>query len=619
MEPVERTNKSLSSILERITDGFQFLDRKWRFTYINKRGAEILDMKAEDLLGTVIWNRFPYAKKNNFYKEYHNAMETMKPSHFDEYYPEPLNKWLEMHCYPSEEGLAVHFRDVTERKELEEASHLLNIRFEMAQRAARVGVWDWDMKTDHLEWTPEMFNLFGLDPQKTTASFDSWNVILHPEDKEKASLKIDGALKDHASLDSEYRIIRPDGRTIWINALGQAEYDDQNRPTRMTGICIDITRRKKAEQAIEKERTRLQLILDSLPVAVALADETGSLQIVNKMTQELWAGATENINQVSEYIGYQPGTEVQLKSEDWPIIRALKQGATILNEEIDVKRLDGTRGTVLASAIPMKDENGKINGALVAYMDITELKELERNLARSNVDLQQFAYIASHDLQEPLRMVTNYLSLLDRRYHDKLDAKAQEYIDFALAGGVRMRQLINDLLEYSRVDAVSKVFTPVDMKDVVSKSLAILEESIKETDAEITIEPLPMILADESQMAQLMQNLISNAIKFHGPERPKIVISAFEGVRVVTFAIKDNGIGMNMQHADKIFQMFQRLHGRDEYPGTGVGLAIAKKIVDHHGGRIWAESEERKGATFFFTIPIQAVLKEQDTANLVVS
>ena len=265
---------------------------------------------------------------------------------------------------------------------------------------------------------------------------------------------------------------------------------------------------------------------------------------------------------------------------------------------------------MVASAIPLKDEDGKINGALVAYTDITERKELEQNLARSNVDLQQFAYIASHDLQEPLRMVSNYLSLLDRRYHDKLDAKAQEYIGYALDGGERMRQLINDLLEYSRVDAVSKEFAPVDMKAVVSKSLAILEESVKENDAEILVEPLPIIVADESQMIQLMQNLIGNAIKFHGPERPKILISASEGVREVTFAVKDNGIGMNMQHADKIFQMFQRLHGRDEYPGTGVGLAIAKKIVDHHGGGIWAESEEGKGATFFFTIPIQAVLKD---------
>lgn len=776
MAKVKKTNKSLSGILERITDGFQFLDRNWRFTYINNRGAEILGMKVEDLLGDVIWNLFPYAKGNNFYVEYHKAMETMEPGHFDEYYPEPLNKWLEVHCYPSEEGLAVHFRDVTERKKSEEAlmervrlssvlirinvsinstlnyieimqdvieegakaigaeSSLINMRegdrwvarfvdrfppeilgqlktndesptsmLVMKERAV-VAINDAfeDSRVDrkamrafkvrsvlvapiirrnevigviafHHHSKPAHFSDAQIDfAQKLAGSmslaiensrlfetlseneakyhglfeniseavtlchliYDERGKIIDMEliDTNPANLKALGFSSINELKGKRYsEIYRPDLTAHLLdiasrmNEIGKpvteeirfyandrdylATYSPLGKDQIIT-MSVDITERKIAEQVIEKERARLQLILDSLPVAVAVADEKGSLQIVNKRTHEIWAGATKNINQINEYIGYLPGTEVQLKTEDWPITRALRQGATLLNEEIDVKRLDGTRGTVMASAIPLKAEDGKINGALVAYMDITDRKELERNLARSNVDLQQFAYIASHDLQEPLRMVTNYLSLLDRRYHDKLDARAQEYIGYALDGGERMRQLINDLLEYSRVDAVSKEFAPVDMKAVVSKSLAILEESVKENDAEILVEPCPTIVADESQMIHLMQNLIGNAIKFRGPERPKILISASEGVREVTFAVKDNGIGVNMQHADKIFQMFQRLHSRDKYPGTGVGLAIAKKIVDHHGGRIWVESEEGKGATFFFTVPIQAVLKE---------
>jgi light-regulated signal transduction histidine kinase (bacteriophytochrome) len=236
-------------------------------------------------------------------------------------------------------------------------------------------------------------------------------------------------------------------------------------------------------------------------------------------------------------------------------------------------------------------------------MDITERKELERRLERSNVDLQQFAYVASHDLQEPLRTINNFLELLEVRYHDKLDAKAHEYIDYARQGGDRLRLLIDDLLEYSRVDAVSK-FGPVDMNEVVLKSLAILEMQIKENDAEIEVESLPTIQADESQMIQLMQNLIGNAIKFHGLERPRIHISASEGARAVTFAVEDNGIGIDMQYADSIFQMFHRLNNREEFPGTGVGLAISKKIIDHHGGTIWVESQQGVGSTFRFSIPV---------------
>jgi light-regulated signal transduction histidine kinase (bacteriophytochrome) len=225
-------------------------------------------------------------------------------------------------------------------------------------------------------------------------------------------------------------------------------------------------------------------------------------------------------------------------------------------------------------------------------------------LERSNTDLQQFAYVASHDLQEPLRTVTNYISLLERRNQGNLDPKSVEYISIALDGGVRMRELIDDLLQYSRVNTMSKEFSSVDMNDVVSRTLRMLKVPIEENKVEIIVNPLPTVTADESQMMQVMQNLIGNSIKFHGPERLLIRISSSRGAREWTFAVKDNGIGLNMLYADKIFKMFHRLHSAAEYPGTGVGLAVAKKIVERHGGRIWVESEEGKGATFFFTIPI---------------
>ena len=395
------------------------------------------------------------------------------------------------------------------------------------------------------------------------------------------------------------------GRGAYVWATSTAIFDVEGNRSGAIESIRDITARKKTEQAIEKERARLQLILDSLPVAVAVADEKGSLQIVNRKTNEIWAGSlpeVESIDQYSKYNGYQAGSDVQLRSEDWPISRALKNGETILHEEIDIQRLNGTRGTVLASAMPMKDQGGRIYGALVAYMDITGMKETEQNLARSNVDLQQFAYVASHDLQEPLRMVTNYLSLLGRRYQDKLDPTAQEYMRYAVDGASRMRELIDDLLEYSRVDRIGKEFALVDMKNVTASALTILKVPAEEAKAEIMVDALPMILADRSQMEQLMLNLIGNAIKFHGPERPKIYISATQGAREWTFAVKDNGIGLNIAYSDKIFQMFQRLHGKKDYPGTGIGLAVAKKIVERHGGRIWVEREQPSSSQFQFQI-----------------
>ncbi len=247
---------------------------------------------------------------------------------------------------------------------------------------------------------------------------------------------------------------------------------------------------------------------------------------------------------------------------------------------------------------------------LMIIRDITErkraeeaLKENAEELKISNAELQQFAYVASHDLQEPLRMIVSYLTLLDNRYSSELDEKAHEYIAYAVDGGERMRELIDDLLEFSRVETRARPFSHVNLNEVADRVLMNLKVQIEENKVDIFIEPLPMVMADEQQMVQLMQNLLGNTIKFHGPERPMVRISAFHNEKEWTIAVKDNGIGMNTQYADKIFQMFQRLHTISEYPGTGVGLAIAKKIVEHHGGRIWVESEEGKGATCLFYHP----------------
>lgn len=255
-------------------------------------------------------------------------------------------------------------------------------------------------------------------------------------------------------------------------------------------------------------------------------------------------------------------------------------------------------------------EEGAVKGFRSILTDVTELrnaqqkqKEYGEDLERSNTDLMQFAYVASHDLQEPLRMVTAYLSLLERRYRDKLDPKGLEYIRIAVEGGTRMRDLIDDLLEYSKLEMLGKPFASVSMNTVVTKAVASLKASIDESQAEIMVGTLPTIDAYENQMTQLMQNLIGNAIKFHGSERPRVRISASESSESWVFAIKDNGIGFDPVYADKIFLLFQRLSTEKKYPGSGIGLAIAKRIVERHGGRIWVESEIGKGATFFFTAP----------------
>ena len=242
--------------------------------------------------------------------------------------------------------------------------------------------------------------------------------------------------------------------------------------------------------------------------------------------------------------------------------------------------------------------------------DITERKGVEKalkkkteELARSNEDLEQFAYVASHDLQEPLRTVTSYVQLLAKRYEGKLDSDADEFIRFAAGGAIRMWKLINDLLTYSRVGTQGKELSPTDSQEVLAQSVDDLKVAIEENGALVTHDPLPMVMADRPQLGQLFQNLIGNAVKFRGNEPPRIHISASRNGNGWTFSVRDNGIGIAAEYAERIFVIFQRLHSRQEYAGTGIGFAICKKIVERHGGRIWVESEVGKGATFHFILP----------------
>ncbi|HMX89879.1 MAG TPA: ATP-binding protein [Nitrospira sp.] len=232
-----------------------------------------------------------------------------------------------------------------------------------------------------------------------------------------------------------------------------------------------------------------------------------------------------------------------------------------------------------------------------------DLEKSVAELGRSNADLQQFAYVASHDLQEPLRMVSSYTQLLAKRYRGQLDADADEFIAYAVDGATRMQKLIQDLLAYSRVSTGSQPFEPTPMGAVLSYAMDNLLSAIKESQAVITHDRLPTVRGDAKQLAQLFQNLLSNAIKFHGDQPPRIHISAQRREDEWLFSVRDEGIGIDPQFAGRIFVIFQRLHTRAEYPGTGIGLAICKKIVERHGGRMWVESETGKGATFWFSIP----------------
>ena len=276
-----------------------------------------------------------------------------------------------------------------------------------------------------------------------------------------------------------------------------------------------------------------------------------------------------------------------------------KRAETALQEyKIHLEELVATRTAELIRA------NEQLQGDIAernwAQQELTSKLE---ELARSNADLEQFAYVASHDLQEPLRMVISYTQLLARRYQGKLDATADEFIGFAVDGASRMQQLIQDLLSYSRLTTRGKALQFTQTGAACNTALENLRESIKISNAEVSVGPLPTVLADATQLAQLFQNLIGNAIKYRNKHRPEIRVDARPNGNEWIFSIQDNGIGIEPQYFERVFQMFQRLHTRKDYSGTGIGLAICRKIAERHGGKIWVESYPGQGSTFLFTIP----------------
>ncbi len=359
-----------------------------------------------------------------------------------------------------------------------------------------------------------------------------------------------------------------------------------------------IRERDRAER--EAHLAQLTAILDSFPEIVYVCDpRTYEVLYVNQRLQELVGESFSNRKCYELFRGRcEPcGSCANDNSLSSPERRAWEYR----NEQL------GRTFYVTDQVIRWPDGR---DVRLELAVDLTERKQIEESLrlrteelARSNRELEQFAYVASHDLQEPLRMITSYLQLLQRRYTDQLDGDAHEFIHFAVDGAARMKVLIDDLLTFSRVDARGKSLVPTDCNTVLSDVLRRLGPAITEADARVTLDPLPTIDADETQLGQLFQNLITNAIKFRSAATPEVHVTAKSTESGWHFTVRDNGIGLDMKHAERVFTIFQRLHTRAEYPGTGIGLAVCRKIVERHGGRIWIKSSPGQGTTVHIKLP----------------
>jgi PAS domain S-box-containing protein len=367
-------------------------------------------------------------------------------------------------------------------------------------------------------------------------------------------------------------------------------------------VVVDISERKQAEE-------KFQLAVEGSPSGVVMINKDGAILLVNAATERMFGypregliGQSVDILVPARFRGVHPAHRRHFAAA--PDQRSMGTGRDLFG-----LRRDGTEFPVEVGLNPIQTRDGLI--VLAVIVDISERKRIEevlatqtRELQRSNAELEQFAYVAAHDLQEPLRMVMSYAELLGERYRGQLDARADKYIHYAVEGAKRMQQLVNDLLAYSRVGTQGKPLRPTPSGAILDQVLGELRQAIEEAGADVRRGALPTIKADEVQLAQLFQNLVGNALKFRSERAPRVSVDAQREGEEWLFSVEDNGIGIEKEYSERVFQMFQRLNERGKYEGSGIGLAIAKRIVERHGGRIWFDSRAGTGTTFYFTLPV---------------
>jgi PAS domain S-box-containing protein len=504
-------------------------------------------------------------------------------------------------------------RDVTDRTRAEEGLRASEERYRLATEAVRGLVYDADYAADRVERSAGMYDLIGVRPEAADPAVSWWGGRLHPDDLARTTAEAARAYaRGVPTLETEYRVRHADGRWVWVEDRARVMYGGDGRPRRVVGCRVDVTAWKEADQRIRESEARFRTLAEMVPVAVWVCRPDGQNEYMNARWEEATGAPPER--------SLGAGWLNQVHPDDRPHAATAWNAAVVdpaVGYRIEYRLQDRAGGYrwYLAAGRPHRDDAGAVVRWFGTCTDIDDRKrqaetlerlvaERTKELVRSNRELEEFAYVASHDLQEPLRKIQAYGSRLRDKARDRLDDENRDRLDRVMSSAGRMSKLIDDLLAYSRVTSRAKAFAAVDLNAALADVLEDLAVRVEQSGAAVTTGPMPTLPADASQMRQLFQNLIGNALKFHREGvPPEVSVTAARAEAGWAITVADNGIGFENRHAGRIFQVFQRLHGRDEYEGTGVGLAVCKKIVERHGGTITAAGRPGEGATFVVTLP----------------
>ncbi|TWU47105.1 CHASE domain-containing protein [Rubripirellula reticaptiva] len=493
--------------------------------------------------------------------------------------------------------------------------------FSLAASVNQIGIFDIDIESKKFKWNDAMYKLFQQNRDSFTPTYESVLGCIHPDDRPALEAAFRGQIDDGETLDSEYRIQLEDGENRHLHSRAVIFRDTDGRAIRLLGSDTDITETREATQELDLTRRVQSAIQDAAGVSMITTNESGLILSVNKTVESMLGYSREELeckktpaplHDADEIIQRAAELTEQLGREIKPgfeVFTAMTADGAMEQREWTYIRKDGTRFPVLLTVTAIRDNSGTVTGYLGVAADISDRKEADlaiaksnEQLARSNEELAQFAYVASHDLQEPLRKVTSFCELLQEDCSDQLNEDGTMYMGYIMDGARRMRKLIQDLLAYSRIEEGDVRIETVIMNDALSVAINDLSTAVQESDATVTFDELPQISAPPSQMVQLFQNLIGNAIKYRGDESPRVHISCESDNGNHVFSVDDNGIGIAPEYRDQVFGIFKRLHGQSQYKGTGIGLAICKRILERVNGKIWIEDSPLGGSRFRFSI-----------------
>jgi PAS domain S-box-containing protein len=600
----------LTAIIEGTSDAVFLKDRQGRYVLINSAGAHWLGKPVAEVVGHTDAELFAAESVPDILAHDQRVLTTGEPQVYEHSgtaggvtrtYHSVKVPYRDRHGAIA--GVIGIARDISERARMEESLRVSESRYHTVSElvsdyayAVRIG----PEGRAEVEWVTEAFSrITGYPvPELTARAGITW--LIHPDDMPNVEQRLQALFAGQPGV-SEHRILTKTGEVRWLRDYSSPEFDATGQHLlRIIGAGQDITAHKGAEEV----RLRLAAIVESSDDAILSKSLDGVVTSWNAAAERIFGyRAEEMLGQSILRI-----VPADRHAEERGMLARLRHGERVDNVETVRRTKDGRLLAVSVTISPLRDAQSQIIGASTIARDITARKrgeeERERLLAeleRVNAEFRQFAQIVSHDLTEPLRAMNTFITLLAKRYQGRFDAQADEYLAFVGEGARRMQQMLTDLLAYTRVGGQTAAFTAVDCEAVLTQVLDALRLRIAEGHATITHDPLPTVHGDAIRLGHVFQNLLGNALKFyHTP--PRIHITARRDGPDWVFSVQDNGIGLDPRHAEQIFEVFKRLHPRSEYPGTGMGLAICKRIVEQHGGRIWVESQPGAGSTFSFTI-----------------